>query len=96
MDGAKNIIDDKIAKNEIRKRDIGWIRVNIEENPDLDWEGLGRTDQMVVNSKVGFLNRYLSFQLTPERSKIDEEKVFAAVVRELTGDWFKPIPCNKI
>ena len=41
MEGAKRILDEKVKSGDWTERDVGWYRINFEDNPELDENGDG-------------------------------------------------------
>jgi len=95
MDGAKAILDANVAKGKWGNRDVGWFRLNIENDPELDLDGEGIPEQMIVNPKND-ISRFVHFHRSADSSQKEEEAKFAEIVRELTGEWFTHMPCDKI
>ena len=71
---------------------MGWYRVDIDKYPELNVRDDGAPDQM-VNGKgwrrmLGMVKQY------DEKEK--NEEFLAAIIRELTGDWYTQMPCGSI
>ena len=92
MEGAKAIIDAKVAAGEWSKRNLGWFRIDLDKYPALHPNDNGNPDQMITGQgwrrMIGFENQY-------EEAEKNEE-FFASIVRELTGDWVTKIECGMI
>ena len=50
---------------------------------------------MILSVEHG-INRYVHYTRDGKSSQLEEEKKFADIVRELTGEWFTLIHCDKI
>ena len=50
MDGAKKIIDAEIADGTISDRDIAWLRIDLEKNPELGLDQSGYPAQVIMNN----------------------------------------------
>ena len=95
MEGAKRILDEKVKSGDWTERDVGWYRLNFEENPELDENGDGQPDQLVISNEHN-LSRQIHFSKQADATNEAEEARLAAIIRELTGDWYAEIPCEKI
>lgn len=60
LEGAKAILDTNIANGVYAPRKIGWFRLNIEDQPELDHAGEGIGDQMILSVEHG-INRYVHY-----------------------------------
>ncbi len=94
MDGAKAIVDEGIAAGDISDRDIAWIRVDIEKNPELAFDQSGMPSQIIMNN-VGQLQRFMGFNYYHETQE-EAEQEFADIVLQYTGDWVTEISCEDI
>ena len=93
MEGAKNIIESKIAAGEWSERNLGWFRVDIEKHPELYVNENPRPDQMITGQ--GW-RRMIGFQNDAFDTQAENENFFAHIVRELTGDWVMEVGCDHI
>ena len=94
MDGAKAIIDAEIEDGTITDRDIAWLRIDLEANPELGLDQSGYPAQVIMNN-VGQLQRYIGFNYFHE-SKEEAELDFASVIKNFTGDFITEIDCEDI
>ena len=49
MEGAKLYLEKKIEDGDWTQRDIGWFRIDIDENPDMAFKQ-DKTDQMITGN----------------------------------------------
>ena len=94
MEGAQSFFDKQIADGAWTKRDVQWVRVDIEKHPELALDDSGIADQLIFNNLNG-LQRFVHFAYQHE-SKEDAERDLAEIVKELSGDWFEEIQCDAI
>lgn len=92
VDGAKAIVDKKIADGEWHERNLGWFRVDLDKHPDMSVDGSGRADQMITGKGN---RRMLGYEKVFEETE-KNENLMAAIIKELTGDWVEEIECSKI
>lgn len=79
----------------ISDRNVGWFSANIEDQPEFDVDGSGTADQLIFNNEHQ-LGRWIHYERSTELTQNEEEKKFYEIVRELTGEWFTFMPCDKI
>ena len=89
--GAFDLFSKRMESGEWEKREVGWYRIDIENQTEIKMSD--EPDQLIV-TRDG-LSRLVHFQKIHESAETNHE-TFAAIVRELTGDWVTPIECDKI
>ena len=92
MEPAKAAFEDLLKTNDLPERSVGWFRADIEKYPDLDMQGIGMADQMVINTK-NELSRFLHYSMG-EETKDHDADLLATLVRFLTGEYYEPIKCD--
>ena len=92
MDGAKSAFEKMLKDNSLPERSVGWYRADIEKHPELDMQGIGMTDQMVLSHKND-VSRFIHF-IRSEAPKDKDAEAFGAIIRSLTGEWYEPITCE--
>ena len=89
MESAKTAFETLLKDNELPERSVGWFRTDIEKYPDLDMQGIGMADQMVIHTK-NELSRFLHYTMS-EETKDHDKDLLATLVRFLTGEYYEPI-----
>lgn len=92
VEGAMKYLEKKISSGAWSKRNIGWLRVDLDTTPEFALDDSTVTDQAVIGP---LKHRMVHFRKVSE-DKEDNERRFAEIVRELTGDWIRKIICDEI
>ena len=92
MEPAKAAFENLLKTNDLPERSVGWYRADIEKHPELDMQGIGMTDQMVLSHKND-VSRFIHF-IRSEAPKDKDAEAFGAIIRSLTGEWYEPITCE--
>ena len=92
LEQAKNYVTDKLKTGSWHFRNIGWLNVNIEENPKQRIDNYGPY-QFIFSNEIS-LKKNLYWH--PGVDLKEEVEDFALTVREYTGEWIHFIECDKI
>ena len=93
IEGGIKYFNNKIRIGDWGQRQVGWFKVDIDATPELAYNPDKIVpDQAVIGPGV---HRLIHFAKIHEE-KDDNERVFAEVIRELTGDWLSQIKCDEI
>jgi len=92
LEGAKLHLEKKVSEGEWGERSVGWFRINVEASPEMSLDGAGNPDQMVSGHGSRRMIGYERYNETKEK----DAEMFAAIVKDLTGDWFTDIECFMI
>lgn len=88
IEDALDVFNTNMEKGEWEKREVGWFSVNIDTEDEIKY---GDEPDQLIMTKTG-LNRHAHFRKMDDKDSLNIE-TFAAIVRELTGEWVLPIEC---
>ena len=89
MQEAMAYFENKVSMQEWHERDVGWLRIDLSATPEMSFSKNVLPEQIIIGP---WTHRALDF----EKKESNNDVNYAAIVRNLTGDWFKPIQCDQI
>ena len=93
MADAKAAFEKEVKDAGLPARKVGWLRVDIEKYPDMDMQGIGMADQMVLNTWHEGMSRFMHYSMAEETPE-EDAATFGHLIRFLTGEYYEPIECD--
>ena len=92
LEETKVLLEKEIEEGQASQRSLHWYKIDIEKTPELSFNQSGISNQYVVAPST---SKALNFSKYYEEKDANVE-FFAAVIKDLTGDWIYTVECDDI